>query len=169
MKKIYSFLLVGILALTLVSAVLGNFLGVGVEHAFEIQRPITINDKTNSESYFGGETIYYKATAINNLEKQVNGFFTIEVSADNGLATCEDFESVRMSNGIDNGNWTHIPGEVLLESSCIEIEPNVLLFQQEVSYDLLESRTHYAELELKLNVEPTNYKVIGSVRNLEYS
>lgn len=172
MKKLYSFILIGILALTLVtftSAVLGNFLGVGVPHFFEANSPISVDDKINSESYFGGETIYYKATTINNLEKQVNGFFTIEVSADNGLAMCEDFESVMMSNGIDSGNWTHIPAETLLEPSCIEIEPNVLIFQQEVSYGLLENKTHYAELELKLNVEPANYKVIGSARDLAYS
>ena len=169
MKNIYSFILIGIFLFGLTSAIIGNFLGLGVPHFAELNRPITINDKIDAEDYIGGQTIYYKGSAKNNLEKNISGFYTIQVSNDQGNAMCEDFEFVSMSNGIDSGIWTHLPGETLLEPTCVELEQNELLFQQPVSYQPLGNKTHYAELKLKLNVEPAIYEIIGSVRNLEYT
>ena len=58
------------------------------------------------------------------------------------------------------------PGETLINPICIELEPGLIAFQKPNHYEPLANQTHYAELTLKINVEPSALEVKGSVMNM---
>jgi hypothetical protein len=164
MNKIYSFILVGVLALALVTAVLTPYLSNETSIGVDVHSPITIEDKTNSDSYFGGETIHYKGTATNNIDRAINGYYTLKVLTLG--VSCEDLESVTITSGTEDKAFNFYPSETSLTPMCIELGPGVIAFQQEVHYEPLQTKVHLAELTLKLNVEPLPYEVKGSVMNM---
>jgi len=156
MNKITLIVLICIGSIALLSAVLVPYLSNKDSVDVSVNSPINLTSKLNSNAYFGGETIYYKASATNNLNRTLNGWLSLTITNDLDNTMCSDFELISLINEVD-------PTPTIF--ACSD-EFGVVKIIKGVTYMPYETESYLGEFTLKPSVEPTSYQVDTQVLSL---
>jgi len=157
MNKKYMYGFVFLLAVSLVSAGLVNYLSNTTEVEVSVMSPLTLTtDIINPVSVFGGEVVEINAEVTNNIAEDVYGIYTTTVSNNLNNAGCDDFDSIGVIiiNGNDAGTYTLLE----LDGDCSD-DDGAAIISIPVMYTQNEVQSYTGLLEFKQNVEPANYNM----------
>ena len=158
MKKYLFISLAIFLSFALISAALVDYLSNKSKIEVEIKSPLEVTSKTNSELFYGGEEIYYKAKVMNNINKTIEGVLTLTISNDKSSVSCEDFSLINLEIEEE-------PSLVPIDVNCVDNGEGIVKITRNVIYPPFSNKTYLGTFGLKLNIEPASYKVETQVMN----
>ena len=158
MNKYLFIFLIMFASITLVTAMTVGYLSNNSRVEVSVESPLTATSKLNSEIIYGGETINYKASVVNNINKTINGILTLTISNNKASASCNDFELITLNSVV--------PALVPTTFSCLDDGMGLVTITKGVTYSPLEEETYLGTFGLKVNVEPAVYQINTQVMNL---
>lgn len=153
-KKIFTFGILAIFGLMMVSAGLVNYLSNSSQVNVKVSSPLTLETSSTEVDVYGGEVYPVVAKVTNHIAEEVTGVLETTITNNKDNVTCDDFQSitVHILDGSDAGDYdlSYLSGSCNPDGDSVVVSIPVLYIANEV-------QNYNVDVEFMQNVEPARY------------